>query len=432
MATDPVQNVQTHRHETAIDRDVRRPLQRMASFVPSPDAPYVTIRIDWRPEGSQPNLRPGRDLVQRKLDDLIDAQEAHTPASEALLKARDDVMSFLDNEVDSSVQGVYIVAGGEEHVFVPLSLGLPLDTAIDLGPVPVLTPLARFVEDNPPFALLVTDQREATLTIVDQTVAAGDLVIEGSDYPRKQQQGGWSQRRYQMRADERISAFARTVTEEVQRALDAAGIEHLIVTGDEVISAELDGTWHPKFKERIVGHLRLDHRATQAEAVEKALPVAERAAREREAAAAKLLTNSAGGPMAVGGIEETLLALEEGRVMNLIMAEDFHADGWADYTLPIAGAGAPPKRHPAGGDAAAMVPVALEEEMIRLALAQDATIEIVHTTVPIEEVADGPVPQAGDGPPRTEAAKMLDGVGGVGAILRYAFVDSGEATPETR
>jgi len=432
MAIDPVQSVQAHRHEVAIDRDLRRPLQRMAAFLPSPDVPYLTARIDWRPDGTQPNSRPGRDVIGRKLDEVVAAQDAHTPASAALTHARDAIVSYLDNEIDPAVQGVYIVAGGEENVFEPLALGLPLETELELGPVPVLTPLARFVEDNPPFAVLVADQREATLTIVDQSYAAGELVIEGSEFPRKQMQGGWSQRRYQMRADERIATFARTVAEETQRVLEVAGIEQLVISGDEVITPELDAAWHQKYRERIVGHIRLENRATQADAVAKALPIAEKAARAREEAAVRLLANNAGGPLAVSGIEQTLLALQEERVMNLVVAEDFHADGWADYTMPIAGAGAPSGQHPAGGDPAAMIPIALEEELIRLALAQDATIEIVHATVPIEEVADGPVPQAGDGPPRMEAARMLDEMGGVGAILRYAFVDSGPAMPEAQ
>src|SRR5829696_8864497 len=145
MATDPVQSVHAHRLETAIDRDVRRPLQRMAEFAPSPDVPYMTVRNDWRPDGTQPNMRPGRDIIRRKVDEIVDAQEAHTPASETLTQVRDAITSFLNNEVDSSVQGVYIVAGGEENVFVPLALGLPLETEVDLGPVPVLLPLARFV-----------------------------------------------------------------------------------------------------------------------------------------------------------------------------------------------------------------------------------------------------------------------------------------------
>lgn len=432
MATDPVQSIESQQHEIKIDREIRRPLRRMAAFPPSPDAPYLTVAVDWRPDGTQPNSRPGRDIVRRKLDDLVEAQQAHTPAHAAVSRARDEIVQYLDNEVDPSVHGVYIVAGGDETVFVPLALGISVETAVDLGPVPVLTPLARYAEDNPRFAVLVADQRDATLTIVDQAMSAADTTIEGSDYPRHQQQGGWSQHRYQMRADERISAFARTVVDQTQRALDDAGIDLLIIAGDEVIMPELDSAWHPKMKERIVGHIKSPHGATQADVIAKAMPVAEKAARERETEAVRLLVNGVGGPLAVGGVEDTLLALEEGRVMNLILTEDFHADGWADYSMPVAGVGAPPREHPAGGDPAAMVAIAIEEELIRLAFAQDASIEIVKGTVPIEELADGPVPQAGNGPPRTETAALLDGIGGVGAILRYAVVDSGPAMPEAR
>jgi hypothetical protein len=430
MATDPVERIRIEEREIAIDTDLWHPLRRMADFPASPNVPYLTVRIDWRPDGTRPNSRPGRGVIERKLDEIVAAHEAHTAASAALVEARDKIIVYLDNELAPSVQGVYIVAGGEGHVFVPLALGIPVETDIAVGPVPVLTPLAQLVEDHPAFAVLVADQREAALTIVNQAAVSGALEVEGNEYPRKQQQGGWSQRRYQMRADERISAFARTVAEETQRTLDEAGIDVLIVAGDEVITTALEDAWHPAMKERIAGSVRLDSRATEAEIVEAALPVAERAARERESEAVRQLVDGVGGPLAVGGVEHTLLALEEGRVMTLVLTNDFHVDGWVDHTLPIAGVGDPAGEHPAGGDPAAMLPTAIEEEMIRLALAQDATVEIVHGTVPIEDVPDGSVPQAGIPAPRTEAAELLDGMGGVGAILRYAVVDSGHAMPE--
>jgi hypothetical protein len=429
-ATDPVTQVNVEEYDLTFERDLRKALRRLGALPPSPEAPYITVAIDWRPDGTQPNSRPGRDVVLRRLDDLIAAEKEHTPGHETLAQARERLKAYLAGEIEPSVQGIYAVAGGEGQVFAPMALGIPIESAVSVGPVPVLSSLARCAEDNPDFAVLVADQQNATLIVVSQTFPASELQVEGEEYPRKQKQGGWSQQRYQMRAEERISAFARAVAERTQKALDENGIDLLIVAGDEVIVPELDAAWHSTMKERIVGRIAVEKSASEARIIAEALPVAERAARDREAATARRLVNGVGGPLAVGGIEQTLLALEEGRVMHLVMTDDFHADGWADYSMPIAGVGEPGGEHPAGGDPAAMVPIALEEEFVRLALGQDASIEIVHGTVPIGQMDDGFVPQAGEGPPRTEAAGLLDGMGGVGAILRYAVVDSGPAMPE--
>jgi hypothetical protein len=80
-----------------------------------------------------------------------------------------------------------------------------------------------------------------------------------------------------------------------------------------------------------------------------------------------------------------------------------------------------PSEHPVGGDPVDLTPVALEEEMIRLALQTGATVQIVHTAVPVRTAEDEEIPQAGSAQPRTEAAFALDHLGGVGALLRFAI-----------
>lgn len=430
MAIDPVRHLAAERRDSPLDIDLLAPLRRIAALPPSPDAPYVTAIVDWRPDGGQPNFRPGRDIAGRRMAELLGDYPEHTPAHEALSTAKQRIEAYFDGQIDPAAQTVYVVAGGSEGVFEPISLGMPMDTQLHVGPAPLIAPLAEMVEDHPAFAVLVADQRQASLLIVNQTVVTGELELESTEYPRHQMQGGWSQRRYQMRADERMQSFARTIVDQTQRVIERAGIDLLILAGDEVILPLLDAEWHPKTKEKIVGRINMDVRASEAEVIAAALPVAEQAAREREQAAVDRLVENMGGPMAVGGVEQTLLALEEGRVMTLVMAEDFHADGWVDYSFPIAGVGRPGGQHPAGGDPGAMVEVGLEEEMIRLAMGQDADVEIVHGAVPIEALPADYVPQAGERRPRTPAAERLDEIGGVGAILRYAVVDSGQAMPE--
>lgn len=77
--------------------------------------------------------------------------------------------------------------------------------------------------------------------------------------------------------------------------------------------------------------------------------------------------------------------------------------------------------HPATGDVANIVPIALADELIRLALQTGATVDIVRSTVPVETAADGAIPEAGTPPPRTGAATLLDDLGGVGATLRFTL-----------
>ncbi len=100
------------------------------------------------------------------------------------------------------------------------------------------------------------------------------------------------------------------------------------------------------------------------------------------------------------------------------MNDDFSNDGWADYTFPLFGIGPVPDEHPAGGDPTNLVVTKLEDEAVRLALLNGGSVELVKTSEPIS--GDMEVPRALDEMPRTDAAKALDALGGIGAILRYA------------
>ena len=68
-----------------------------------------------------------------------------------------------------------------------------------------------------------------------------------------------------------------------------------------------------------------------------------------------------------------------------------------------------------------IVPVALEEALIRLAVRTGADIQIIESGVPVDETEAEPIPPHGNLPPRSEAAQLLDDLGGIGALLRFSL-----------
>ena len=443
MVTEPIQAIRDEEHDTAYDLDLRRALRDMAALPPSPEAPYLSVSLDWRPAGEEPgratapepkrsqrrspdgdrgpSRRPARQQIAEELEALVDSLGPRGTAFDSASADAARILAFLDDELDPAAHGVFVVACDARGVFTPLTLGLPVPTGLASGPTPALGSLARLADDHPTYAVLLADQRDATLFLIDQTVARQSVTIEGTDHPRKQQQGGWSQRRYQARADERLAAFARGTAEEVQRTLDDEAIAMLIVAGDEVITTALDAEFHQTVKERILDTIHLDIRATESDVIAATLPIVERAEREREAATVSALRDAVGaGGQGAAGAEDTLTALQAGQVATLVMTDDFAAPGWADFVLPVYGVGDLPAEHPAGGDGANLIPVALAEELIRLTLDTGGDVQIVRTAVPVEEaIAGGEIPESGSPPPRTEAAHALDALGGVGALLRF-------------
>lgn len=425
MATDPVKQIERQRFQDAFANDLPGILKRLAALPPSTKAPYLTLTLDWRPDGTRPGVRTGKKFVDDEMDNIFRGMKlsAHTPPYESLSADLGRTRGMLDNgEIDAAVQGIVFVACANKGVFEYIPLGMPLTNRAEFGPTPKLRALANLAEDEPPYGLLVADQKHASFMVIDQTARQRSVDVNATGYPRHQQQGGWSQKRFSDRADERVDAFVRVVADQTEQMVTQSGVGQIVLAGNEQITTMLRDALNEAVRDRVVGDIRVDPHAPEEDVITNSLPVVERAERAREAEAVRQIENGAGpGGGSVTGPEETLTALQSGQVMELVMNDDFSMAGWADFTMPLYGVGEPPSRHPAGGDPANIVPVALDDELIRLAILDDAEIEIVRTTPPVapKESPD----DVADGRPRTEAAQRLDKLQGVGAILRFALSD---------
>jgi hypothetical protein len=456
MATDPVQQIRELEHDTPLAMDLKATLARLAALPPSSEAPYLTVSLDWRPEGSAPGRfepsepkrserrapreedgaprRPAWQELRRGLGETVNSYGPRGAAFESLTADMERLTTYLDEELDPAATGIVVIACHQQGVFEPVPLDVPVDSGFTIGPIPSLRQLARAVDDYPPYAIIAADQRDAFLWLMEGQSWDRGVQLEATGYPRKQQQGGWSQQRYQNRADERVEAFARTIAEETRRAFEEVNApvpyEYLIIAANEQMFTILNAELHETIKERVLGQITLPIDANITEVTAAAQPLVDEAERQQELEAVQAIRDGVGaGGNGVAGAVDTITALETGQVMTLVMNDDFSQPGWADYTLPLYGVGSPPGEHPAGGDVANLVPTAVEDEVVRLALQIGAEVQLVRSAVPVGVEEQEQIPNADDPTPRSEAARALDELGGIGAILRYAL-DAGQPTAD--
>jgi hypothetical protein len=378
--------------------------------------------------------RPAWQVLRRDLGETVTSYGPRGAAFESLTADMERLTTYLDEELDPAATGIVVIACQHQRVFEPVPIDVPVVSGFTIGPIPSLRQLARAADDYPPYAILVADQRDAFLWLMEGQIWEHGVQVEASGYPRKQQQGGWSQKRYQNRADERVEAFARTIAEETRRAFEEVNAsvryKYLIVAADEPIFTALNAAFHESVKQRILGHIHLPIEAGITEVTAVAEPLVEEAERKREMEAVQAVRDGVGaGGKGVAGAVDTITALETGQVMTLVMNDDFSQPGWADYTLPLYGVGSPPGEHPAGGDIANLVPTRVEDEVVRLALQLGAEVQLVRSAVPVGVEEQEQIPDADEPTPRSEAARAFDELGGIGAILRYAL-DEGQPTAD--
>ena len=398
MATDPIRGMTIEEFDTGFSNNLGATLRELAHLEPQLETPYLTVYLDWRPDGGSPGLRQGRTILENQLGRLRKHYEDDRPARLSFDADAERITAFLEKDLSPAVHGVVVISNHGADVFEHVVLAMPVPTMVTAGRTPALLELARIVEDYPRYAVLLADQLDATLSIFNRASRGQAVSIEGNDYPRKQKSGGWSQRRFQARADERIAHFARFVAEETRRALDENNVELLIVAGGEVITSALDPEFHQTVKKRIVATIPMDIRASEHEIIEATMPIIAKAEHMRERESIQHLQEAIGkGELGAAGPEATLLALQEGRAATTLMSSDFSMAGWADYRMNVFGVGEPPRVHPAGGDARDIVKIDLPEEIVRMTIVTGAEGEII--------AAD-------------RAAELIK-LGGVGAMLRF-------------
>jgi hypothetical protein len=418
----PPDKVNDESFDSPLSLNLPQALGKLAALRPSVDAPYLTVTLDWRPEGQRPELRPGKLIFEQQRQECLAQYEPRSLAYESLSADLDRIAEYLDT-VDPSAQGIVIVACHARGVFAPFPLGVPVTkNQLLTGPLPSLAKLARIADDHETFAVLYGNQEELTLMFVTQGQPDEETTIGGNLWPVHQQTGGWSQARLQRRADERVEQFAKQVAQETRDRMNDGSTAGLVLALSEPLLTAIEQELHQSIRERVVGYTAVHDFATTQEVIDTVEPVVADAERTREQDVVQSIQDNRGeGQRAVIGTDDVLMALQSGQVMTLVLNEDFHGEGWVDFSLPLYGSGAPPKQHPAGGDVKNIVPVVLEDEMLRLAIQTGASIQMIQTDLPHPDAADAPPRDPNDPRPRAEPAKVMDEIGGVAALLRFAL-----------
>lgn len=293
-------------------------LQVLAAAEPSP-FPVVSLYLNLAVDQ---NGREHYDTFVRKaFSDRAKALPPDSPEHESFAQDHDRIRAYLDQDVDRASQGVAIFACAGAGLFETVQMDVPIDQHwLFVGSVPHLYPLARVIENHPRYAAVLLDTNRAQIFVFGLGATQRSETVTNPK-TRRTSKGGWSQARYQRRADNVHLHHVKEVVETLERLVRDEELQHVVIAGEETALSILRQQLPKTLADRVVDMSAWDRSAGEADILASSLE----ALREQDAntdaeRVAELIDAWRSGGLGVAGPESTLSALQLGQVDELIIA----------------------------------------------------------------------------------------------------------------
>jgi hypothetical protein len=242
------------------------------------------------------------------------------------LGAAEETVAMLAEAVEHHERragALCLVASGSE-LALSIQTGQILERSVgDVGPVPRLVPLLAWAQSFVPHVIVITDRIGADITAVRfDRVADVDTVEGDAEHVHRGHPGGWSQRRFQQRAENQWESNAREIADEVARIADETGARLVAVAGD--VRASQFMIEH--LPQRVASVTREIEGArdgvSDTSIAEEVVRLEATVSAEETVAILQRHGDGIGSGLSVSGAEETLEALSERRVDTLLVGDD--------------------------------------------------------------------------------------------------------------
>ena len=353
--------------------DVIEIVDRLAERAPV-DLPFISLYVSTLPDDT------GREHYEATIRKELRARARTFPPHSAERASFDRdverILEYLYRAVNPAANGVAIFAcAGADDFFEAVQLPVPIERhQLFVDRRPHLYPLARLHDQYRRYAAVVADAHTARIFVFGAGETRRAERVDSERTVHRNAAGGWSQARYQRRMDNFQAQHAREVAEALARVVRDENIDQIVLAGDEPMLTVLRDALGKPLVGKVIDEMSLPADAPEHEVLETTLA----AVRIQDAITdaekvERLVSEYRRGGLAVVGLEETLSALSNGQVDEVLLA-----GRRGDIT------------HDDGSPAPAMA-----DEIVVMARQTGARVTIIEDPV------------------------LLDEIGGVGGLLRY-------------
>jgi len=298
---------------------MEEPLARLVAFEPS-TLPVLSVYLNTQPDqhGRATDAAP---YLHREFKALARTWTPSSPERESFDRDVERIVSYTTDQIDPAANGVAIFAcWGAEEFFEAIQLTTPIsENRVYAYNQPHLYHLAHIDDQYPRYAAVLTDTNTARIFVfgLGQVIVAEE--VKGKKVHRVKV-GGWSQARYQRRVGNAHQEHAKEVIERLAQIVEEDKVTHIILAGDQVVVPLLEEQL-PQELVSMVEVMKLDIHASEQDVLSATLErLQEQDAKTDAEKVDRLMQHYRGRGLAVVGPQETLEALANGQVEELVIS----------------------------------------------------------------------------------------------------------------
>lgn len=300
----------------------RRRLQELAT-VESDDAPIISLYLDLSPRKRL--KRAWAVALKSMARDALDRQPTSITAAAAGAEL-EKIEEMLDERIPELERGLAVFSCEPLDLWWLVPVPLRVNNRLEIGRRPFLRPLVRILDEHDQYVVVLLDKRHARL-FVGQHGSIFEVLDLFEDTPPHQKQGGWSQMRFQRQHDAHVLWHASAVGQATAMLVECFSAKHLLVSGTKEVLAEYLDQLPAVATDRLGGTFSVPI-DTPAKRIQEAIrPLREETEAREEEDTIHAIQEAISSGRGVWGIEATLRALVEQRVMKLVVADNYHAAG---------------------------------------------------------------------------------------------------------
>jgi peptide chain release factor subunit 1 len=246
------------------------------------------------------------------------------------------VEAYFQNQHDWTGRGVAVFSCASDDYFRSYSIALPVSNLTLVSDRPAVSPLANLLDNYGGYGVVLVDKQGARLfhfnlgELREQEGTLGESVRRtkrGGASSMPGHRGGSAGRTRNM--DELVERNMRDIAEFAVKFFEENHVRRVLIGGTDDNIAMLRSLLPKSWQSLIVGNFPMSMNASHTEVLAQAMEAGEEAVRKHELRfTEQMVTAAAKAGNAVVGLEDTLDAINHGRVQTLLVLENFHQSGY--------------------------------------------------------------------------------------------------------